>query len=163
MSKSARTIKKVHPFVVKALDEFGKKKWGTKGFLTKRKLYSIYCDKEMNLPYSWKVVSVYRDIAGAQYVTDFKTGQGQNQTLYKYPGYRITLSLDSNFLVGYGGYAGYYYDGNAIQGYDLVHYLYSEDLSESVLKKALSEVLANSYEPMAIALFELESSKQVRA
>ncbi len=145
-------LEEINAYVIKALDEFGMKKWGVgrQGCLfIKGKKYGVYREYD-GLPtydYSilWIVVSNKREVNGI------------DKELFKQPGYELRFyKQDRDFGIYYGGYREWFDDGENIHGLDLKKFITSDGVSESALRKLLKKILDNDYEPMAIMSHHIE-------
>jgi len=152
-------IKQIFTYVIEVLDRFGKQKWGSK----KKRNYRIYSDKDFSSLYSWQIVSDDSEPAGKQEVYDIKKGKVRIEQIYKHPGYEVTLVLGVGFMISYGGYKEYFFDGETIIGYELEkHIMLEEDeVSEAALQKTFAEILSKDFEPMAITSDDLKIAKRV--
>ena len=143
--------KKVSPYVIKILDEFGKQKWGMAGCLFKGRTYKIYT-KDHNTGYlpEWMIVHNTRKLSkkSEEY---FK--------IEKYPYYKITLDVNDEVLSGlnnprfvifYGGY----------DTEDVYTGTIDTEVSETALKQGLEAVLSEGYAPSPIYSYELDPKER---
>jgi hypothetical protein len=139
--------KKVSPYVVKVLDEFGKQKWGMAGFLFKGRTYKIYAENHDtgHLP-DWMIVYNFGKLSNKA---------NEYWKPYKYPYYRITLDINDKILSGLGEPRFVIYYG----GYDTED-VYTDtiitEVSETSLKQGLDEILNNGYGPSPIYSHNLD-------
>ncbi|RPJ55812.1 MAG: hypothetical protein EHM12_11515 [Dehalococcoidia bacterium] len=140
--------RKVSPYVIKILDEFGKQKWGMAGCLFKGRTYKIYT-KEHDTGYlpEWMIVHNIGKLSK------------KYSKLQKYPYYKIVLDVNDKVLSGlnnpcfviyYGGY-----DTEDIWTGTIV-----AEVSEATLKQGLDGILNQGYDPSPIYSGDLDPKER---
>jgi hypothetical protein len=152
--------KKVNAYVIQALDEFGKQKWGMGGFPFKSRNYKIYyrppkkLETGMILNPEWIIISNKMALEAK--------AQGRGRNVYKYPGYTVTLNPEAMEILGYVLLSVRYGGYNNITDYEVASDDISGEFSEEALDRALSEILTKGYEPHTVFDLDLEKAMKVK-
>lgn len=155
-------IKKIHPYVVHALNEFGLKKWGMSGLIFKQKNYKIYYVAPKKTEFGtldpqWIIVSTKNTL--------YAKGQQGGSNIFKHPGYKLHLTLLALEMLG-RAYFSIDYGGHHKDTFDspegITDSVDTKNVDESELKQLLSEILIKDLEPCSVYDYELETSRGVK-